>query len=72
VGVEVVLGDGCHDGGGIPETPEASMTDHQTVSGLRIALMVGGVLALIPLTILFGLIGLLGGLFFLLLAALAT
>lgn len=48
------------------------MTDHQTVSGLRIALMVGGVLALIPLTILFGLIGLLGGLFFLLLAALAT
>jgi hypothetical protein len=40
-------------------------------SWLRIALMVAGILALVPLTIVFGLFGFLGGLFFLLLAALA-
>jgi hypothetical protein len=47
------------------------MTDGQPISLLRIALLVGGVLALIPLTLLFGLFGFLGGLVFLLLAAFA-
>lgn len=45
--------------------------DRSATSWLRITLMVVGVLALIPLTILFGLVGFLGGLFFLLLAAFA-
>jgi len=40
-------------------------------SWLRVALMVGGVLALIPLTLLFGVFGFFAGLFFLLLAAFA-
>jgi hypothetical protein len=41
------------------------------VSPLRIVLMVGGLLALIPLTILFGIFGFLAALFFVALAALA-
>jgi hypothetical protein len=41
------------------------------VSGLRIVLMVVGLLGLIPLTLLFGVFGFLGGLFFVLLAAMA-
>jgi hypothetical protein len=41
------------------------------VSWLRIGLLVGAVLALMPLTVRFGLFGFVGGLFFLLLAALA-
>lgn len=41
------------------------------ISWLRVALLVAGVLALLPLTVVFGLYGFLGGLFFLLLAALA-
>ena len=47
------------------------MSDRQTVSLLRVALMVGGVLALIPLTFLFGIFGFVGALFFLILAAFA-
>jgi hypothetical protein len=41
------------------------------VSWLRISLMVVGLLALLPLTLLFGLYGFLAALFFLLLAAMA-
>jgi hypothetical protein len=48
------------------------MTDRAATSWIRISLMVGGLLALVPLTVLFGLYGFLGGLFFLLLAAIAT
>jgi hypothetical protein len=40
-------------------------------SWLRIGFLVGGVLALLPLTFLFGIFGFLSALFFLLLAALA-
>lgn len=47
------------------------MSDRQGISWLRIALLVIGVLALLPLTFVFGLFGFLGGLFFMLLAALA-
>jgi hypothetical protein len=47
------------------------MTDRQSVSWLRIELLVGGVLALVPLTVLFGIFGFLAALFFLLLAAFA-
>jgi hypothetical protein len=47
------------------------MTDPPATSWLRITLLVVGVLALLPLTFLFGLFGFLGGLFFLLLAAFA-
>lgn len=49
----------------------ASGLSFMNVSWLRIALMVGGVVALIPLTLLFGVWGFLATLFFLLLAALA-
>lgn len=48
------------------------MTDHPRVSWLRIGLLVGGVLALLPLTVLFGIFGFLAGVCFLLLAALAN
>jgi hypothetical protein len=47
------------------------MTDQPATSWLRIMLLVVGVLALVPLTILFGLFGFLFGLLFLLLAAFA-
>jgi hypothetical protein len=43
----------------------------EPISLLRIALLVGGVLALIPLTLLFGLFGFLAAVVFLLLAAFA-
>ena len=43
----------------------------QGVSWLRIGLMTGGLLAIVPLTIVFGVFGFLAGLFFVLLAALA-
>jgi len=46
------------------------VSDHRT-SWLRILLLVIGVLALLPLTILFGLFGFIGGLFVLLLVAFA-
>lgn len=46
--------------------------DRPGPSWLRIALLVLGVFALVPLTLLFGLYGFLGGLLFLLLAALAS
>lgn len=46
-------------------------TDRPRVSWLRIALLVIGVLALLPLTFMFGLFGFLAALFFLLLAAFA-
>jgi len=39
------------------------------VSWLRVALLVGGLLALVPLTLLFGLYGFLAGLCFVVLAA---
>jgi hypothetical protein len=42
------------------------------ISWLRIGLLVSGLFALAPLTLLFGLYGFLGGLFFLLLAAMAS
>jgi hypothetical protein len=42
------------------------------VSWLRIGLMMLGLFALVPLTLMFGMFGFLGGLFFLLLAAIAT
>lgn len=42
------------------------------VSGLRIIMMVGGLLALLPATLLFGLFGFIGVLFFILLAAIAS
>ena len=41
------------------------------VSWLRVLLLVGGVLALLPLTVAFGLFGFIGDLFFMLLAAFA-
>jgi hypothetical protein len=41
------------------------------VSGLRIVLMVAGLLALLPLTLLFGIFGFVTALFFVLLAAMA-
>lgn len=41
------------------------------VSWLRVGLMTGGLLLLIPATVLFGIFGFLGILFFLLLAAIA-
>jgi hypothetical protein len=47
------------------------MTDRPATSWLRITLMVVGVLALLPLTLVFGVLGFVGGLFFLLLAAMA-
>lgn len=47
-------------------------TTKPATSWLRIALMVVGVLALLPLTMIFGVFGFIGGLFFLLIAALAT
>jgi hypothetical protein len=43
----------------------------QQVSWVRVALMVGGVVALLPATVLFGLYGFIAVLFFLLLAAIA-
>jgi len=46
-------------------------SDRPSVSWLRIAFLVIGVLALVPLTIVFGLFGFLGALFFMLLAAMA-
>jgi hypothetical protein len=42
------------------------------VSWLRIGLMVSGFIALVPLTFIFGLFGFLGGLAFIVLAALAS
>jgi hypothetical protein len=53
-----------------PAPQEVTVTG--VTSWLRITLLVVGVLALLPLTIVFGLFGFFGGLFFLLLAAFAT
>jgi hypothetical protein len=47
------------------------MTTSKT-SWLRIALMVAGVLSIIPLTLMFGLFGFVAALFFLVLAAFAS
>ena len=46
-------------------------TRTSSVSLLRIGLMVGGLVAVIPLTLLFGVVGLVVSLFFVLLAAMA-
>lgn len=47
------------------------MSEGGGISWLRVTLLVVGVLAIVPMTLLFGLYGFIGALFFLLLAAIA-
>lgn len=49
----------------------AAMSEGGGISWLRVTLLVVGVLAIVPMTLLFGLYGFIGALFFLLLAAIA-
>lgn len=60
-----ILGAEDRDDSIVSDTPASS------VSWIRIALLVGGIIALVPLTLAFGLFGFLAALFFLLLAVLA-